>query len=110
MLILLGLIVLAMLVGVGLSKPSNFPAWLGSNPLEVSAQVTAIEKLTHTTKSFDILTGYCVHCQWHNPYEDKVMEFVSDIVVDAEPKCKIGDMIVVYLSTKDLGKYFVCLK
>lgn len=91
------------------SKPAEYPVWVGKKPIRVQARVVEVKQLQHTTKSFEILTGYQVECLWLNPYDASSQIFVSEISLEI-PTVQVGDMLDVYLSTKEPGKYYVKIR
>lgn len=102
------IILVLLIVWIG-SKPGEYPVWLGKKAIKVQAKVVAINQLQHTTKSFEILTGYQVECEWLNPYDFSSQIFVSEILHEV-PGLKKDDQVDVYLSTKELGKYYVKIR
>ncbi len=77
--------------------------------MKVQAKVVEIKQLQHTTKSFEILTGYQVECLWLNPYDSTSQIFVSEILHEM-PSVQKDDIVDVYLSTKELGRYYVKIR
>ncbi len=104
-----GLLLLAVLLQ-GLRSPVRQPYiwWPGKKSKKIEATVIGVEKLTHTTKDFEEMTGYQIKCQWQDLESQKTYYFLSRILHD-DPSYCLKEKIDVYINPDNPQQYVVSL-